>query len=90
MDDGGQDEKLAAEAMKRAREAIAVAKLAGEAGDRGLRLAAISEALNASGAAVSAIETWRLSLLAERQKMRGEPLDFDIRPVGAPSSGSKH
>ena len=83
MDDGEEDEKIVAERMQAARQWVAKAEAAGAAGDRRGRLAAISEALNASRAAVAVIETWRLSMLEARREMTGEPsmtFSADIPP----------
>ncbi len=89
MDDGEDDERAAAECMREARKAAAVAIRAGLAEDRALKLAAITTALNASNAAILAIECWRLELKAERERMTGEPV-FVIEPVPPQGSGSKH
>jgi hypothetical protein len=89
MDDGEDDEREAAECMREAREAAAVAIRAGLAEDRALKLAAITTALNASNAAILAIECWRLELKAERERMTGEPV-FIIEAVPPQGSGSKH
>ena len=89
MDDGEDEERAAAECMRRAREAAAVAIRAGLVEDRALKLAAIAEALNASNAAIAAIEAWRISLMVERKNMTGEPV-FVIEPVQPHGGGSKH
>ena len=80
MDDGEEDEKIVMERMQAAHQWVAKAEAAG---DRIGRLAAISEALNASRAAVAVIETWRLSMLEARREMTGEPsmtFSADIPP----------
>ncbi len=83
MDDGEEDEKIAAERMQTARQWVAKAEAAGAAGDRRARLVAISEALNATGAAIAAIEAWRLTMREARREMTGEPsitFSADIPP----------
>lgn len=80
MDDGEADERMAATMMRQARAAAATAIRAKASGDLALQRAAIFEALNASHAAIMAIECWRLTLADERQKLTGEPV-FSIEPV---------
>ncbi|PZP67756.1 MAG: hypothetical protein DI604_20380 [Delftia acidovorans] len=67
---GDEDEKIVSELMNAAREWLAKAD---RSSDQRARLVAITEALNATGAAIAAIEIWRLAMLEERGKITGEP-----------------
>ena len=80
MDDGEADERMAAEMMRQARAAAATAIRAKATGDRRLQRAALFEAMNASQAAIMAIQCWYLALADERKALTGEPV-FQIEPV---------